>query len=155
MSVKYSDISAEIKTQLETITDIGIVHQYERQVADLAKFIALFKDNTGKICGWEITRKAVPEHRRGATFRHHRMVVNGYMGLQDATASSIMFQDLCDDICEHFRNAAPPSGVTWEYRNGDEPDQTPAQIELINDRMFGGVLCHCSVISISVTERII
>lgn len=155
MSIRFSVIAADIKAKLETVPGTGIIHDYERQAADLKKFIELFKAPDGKICGWEITRRAVPEHQRGAVARHHQMIITGYMGLQDAAASSRVFQNLCDDICDLFRNAAPPAGATWEYRNGDEPAKTPPQIELINDRMFSNVLCHHAVISISVTERII
>lgn len=155
MSVRFSVIAADIKTKLETVSGTGIIHAYERQAADMKKFIELFKDHSGKICGWEITRRAVPEHQRGAVMRHHQMIIMGYMGLQDATASSIVFQNLCDEVCDLFRTATPPVGATWEYRNGDEPAKTPVQIELINDRMFSNVLCHHAVIGISVTERII
>lgn len=155
MSARYSTIAADTKTKLESIPGSGIIHAYERQAVDLAKFITLFKDATGKICGWEITRRAVTEHQRGAIFRHHQMVLHGYMGLQDAAASAVTFQDLCDTICDAFRSAEPPPASTWEYRNGDEPDKTPPQIELITDRMFGPVLCHHAVITISVTERIL
>ena len=155
LSIRYSAIAADIKAKLEAVAGSGIIHAYERQITDLAKFIALFKDQSGKICGWEITRRAVPEHQRGAVARHHQMVIQGYMGLQDSAASSIVFQDLCDDICDLFRTATAPSGATWQYRNGDEADKTPPQIELISDRMFGPILCHHAVISISVTERII
>lgn len=155
MTIRYSTIAADIKAKLESISGTGTIHPYERQVVDLAKFIALFKDPTGKICGWEITRRAAPEHRNGAVFKHHQMVIQGYMTLQDAAASSIVFQDLCDTIGDTFRAASPAVRSTWEYGNGDEPDKTPAQIELITDRMFGGTLCHTAIIGISCTERII
>lgn len=155
MSVRFSIIAADIKTKLETVPGTGIIHDYERQAADLKKFIELFKAPDGKICGWEITRRAVPEHQRGAVMAHHQMLLHGYMGLQDAAATGRVFQDLCDDIRDKFRAADSPAGATWEYRNGDEPEKTPVQVELINDRMFSNVLCHHAVISISVTERII
>lgn len=155
MSIRYSAIAADIKAKLESIPGTGIIHSYERQVVDMAKFIALFKDATGKICGWEITRKAVPEHFRGVVNRNHQMIIQGYMGLQDQAASAVTFQDMCDDICDLFRAADAPDGATYQYRNSEEPDKTPPQIELINDRMFGNVLCHHAVISISITERII
>jgi len=155
MSVRYSTIAADIKTKLEGVPGTGIIHAYERQIAEMAKFIALFKDPDGKICGWEITRRAVPEHRAGAVFRHHQMILQGYMGLQDAAASSSVFQDQCDDVCDLFRAAEQPQSATWQYRNGDEPDKTPVQIELIADRMFSNVLCHHAVIRVSVTERIL
>lgn len=155
MTARYSAIANDIKTQFEGISGTGIIHDYERQSKDMASFIALFKDSTGKICGWEITRRAVLEHTSGAVFRHHKMVARGYMGLQDAAATGKVFQDLCDTICDRFRTAAEPAGANWQYRNGDEPHKTPAQVELIEDRMFGGILCHHAVIGISITERII
>lgn len=154
MSVKYSAISADIKAQLETIPGTGIVHQYERQSSNLAKFLELFKAPDGKILGWEITRKAVPAQYAGVINRHHQMIIQGYRAYHEESNSSIEFQDLCDDISDHFCSAAPLSG-TWEYTNTLEPEKTPSQILLINDRMFGGVLCHCGIITISVNDRII
>ncbi|HIJ95786.1 MAG TPA: hypothetical protein HPP94_08645 [Desulfuromonadales bacterium] len=154
MTIRYSNIAADIKTRLEAVPGSGIIHIYERQAVDLAKFIGLFKDGSGRILGWEITRKSVMEHQQGIVFRHHAMMLHGYMGLQDAAASGVLFQDLCDTICDAFRTAEPLSGSSWMYRNGDDPDKTPAQIELIDDRMFGSVLCHHALISLSVTERI-
>lgn len=152
---EYANIVADIKDKLEEITGIGLVYDYERQITDMGKFIQLFKDSSGKICGGEITRRAVPEHQAGAFFRHHQMVLRWYMGLQDASATSNTFQALVDDICDKFRTAEPATPATWQYRNGDEPDKAPAQVEIINDRMFGNVLCHCAEIALSVTERIL
>lgn len=151
----YRAIVTDIASQLAAIPNVGVVHQYERQAADMARFIALFKDASGRICGWEITRRAVSEHQAGAFFRHHQMVLKGYLGLQDANGSSLIFQELIDAVCARFRTAEPPANSTWQYMNGDEPDKSPAQAETINDRMFGAVLCHCAEISLSVTERIL
>ena len=155
MSVRYSTLAAAIKAKLEAIAGTGIIHTYERNAVDMAKFIALFKDASGRICGWEITRRAVPEQYAGAILRVHQMVLNGYMGLQDANASSITFQDLADAICDEFRNAEAPNGATWQYCDGQNPANTAAQIELLDDRQFGSILCHHATISITITERII
>ena len=156
MANNYRAILDDIAAKLAPVPGIGTIHKYERQVADQAKFILLFKDPTGKICGWEITRRAAGEHQRGAYFRHHQFVLKGYLGLQDATASSIQFQELCDEVCSVFRNADPATPESsWDYINGDEQTAAAAQIESINDRMFGAVLCHCAEITLSVTERII
>jgi hypothetical protein len=150
----YRDLLADIVPKLKAVPGTGIVHDYERQAADLGKFIALFKDPaSGQIRGWEITRRAVPEHRRGATFRHHQFRLNGYLGLRDADATSIELQELADAVCAAFRTAGP--GPTWVYGNGDDPEASPCQVERIDDRMFGGVLCHCAEIALSVTERIV
>lgn len=156
MSVRYTNLAADIKAHLTAVPDSGVVHTYERQSADVKKFLTLFQNPaTNKILGWEITRRAVPEHQRGAYFRHHQMVVTGYMGLQDAEASSAIFQDLVDAICDEFRTAEPITGASWHYRDGDNPDNSPVQVEQISDRMIGNVLCHCAVIAISITERIL
>lgn len=156
MNARYTDLAADIKAHLNTVPDSGVVHTYERQSADIKKFLALFQNpTTGKILGWEITRRAVTEHQRGAYFRHHNMVITGYMGLQDAEASSALFQDLVDDICDKFRTAEPLTGTGWRYGDGNNSADSPVQVEQINDRMFGNVLCHCAVIAISITERIL
>lgn len=155
MANNYRAILDDIAAKLATVPGIGSIHKYERQVVDQAKFILLFKDSTGRICGWEITRRAASEHQHGAFYRHHQMVLKGYMGLQDAAETSILFQELCDEVCGLFRIADPTTpGATWNYKNGDEPTAAPAQLESINDRMFGAVLCHCAEIAVSVTERI-
>lgn len=157
MTARYTDLAADIKEHLNAVANSGIVHTYERQSTDIKKFLALFQNPaTGKILGWEITRRAVTEHEQGAIFRHHKMVLTGYMGLQDAEVSSSLFQNLVDAICDEFRTAEPiTGGVMWQYRDGDNPDNSPVQVEQINDRMLGNVLCHCAVIAISITERII
>ena len=48
MTIRYSAIAADIKVKLESLANIGIIHDYERQSVDLAKFIALFKDTSGR-----------------------------------------------------------------------------------------------------------
>lgn len=154
MANRYAAIVADIKTILTAVPGVGVVHEYERQAVDWGKFIELFRyPVTGKILGWEITRRATTEHQAGVWLRHHQFVLKGYLGLQDAAASSLAFQSLCEEVCAAFRTA--PAGAGWEYRNGDEPDRAPAQIESINDRMFGSVLCHAAEIALSVTERIV
>lgn len=155
MASNYQAILDDIAAKLATVAGIGIIHKYERQVADQAKFILLFKDSTGKICGGEITRRSFTEHQRGPYYRHNQMVLKWYMGLQDAAETSILFQELCEEISAVFRGAEPETTSPWYYGNGDDPTAAPAQGESINDRMFGSVLCHCAEIAVSVTERII
>lgn len=154
MSVRYSDLAEDIKTKLTAVAGTGIIHTYERQTASPAKFIELFT-SSGKVCGWEITRSGVTEHKRGANFRHHRFQLKGYLGLQDAGATAVTFQDLVDAICDKLRHADPEAaGASWYYKNGDDDTAAAAQVLIINDRMFGNVLCHCAEISLSITERI-
>lgn len=168
MSV-YTDIVGDIAAKLLAVPGTGVIHTYERQAVDLKKFIDLFLWTVPpvdpdadppapvkkEVRGWEITRRAVPEHRRGAVFRHHEMVLKGYLGLRDADATSVELQETVDAICAAFRTADPPAGAAWGYYNGDDAEASPCQVERIDDRMFGGVLCHCAEIALSVTERIV
>lgn len=154
--MSYLDIVTDIKTHLSTIPVIGMIHTYDRQIVDPAKFIELFRYKpTAQILGWEMHRTAVPEIVHGAHFRLHQFMLRGYMSVEDAKATSLKFQDLADQVCAKFRTAAPPPGSTWEYRNAAEPLNSAAQIDIINDRMFGSVLCHCAEISLVISERII
>lgn len=151
----YLAILADIKAKLEAVPDRGVVHDYSRLTVDWGKYIERFKDATsGRIKGWEITRVAVPEHLRGAFHRHHRFVLRGFLGLQDAAATDKIFQQLIEEICSAFRKAEPPVGSSWLYRNGDAPDESCVQVPLIDERAFGSVLCHYCEIQLSVTERI-
>jgi len=153
----YLSILADVKAKIESVTDVGMVYDYYRWNNDLGAFIALFSftptGGSKQIRGWEITRVSVREHQDGAFFRHHDFQVEGYMSLSDADASDKTFQVLVDDVCAAFRTAA--DGPTWYYLNGDDPRLSPAQVEVIDVRMFGNVLCHHARIRVSVTERII
>jgi len=154
--MSYLELVTDIKNNLNAIASIGVVHTYERQIVDPAKFIELFRYRpTGQILGWEMHRTAVPETIYGAHHRLHQFRLSGYMSLDDAKASSITFQDLCDKVCARFRTAANIAGLAAEYRNAANPENAAAQIDIINDRTFGAVLCHCAEISLVISERII
>ncbi len=157
---EYIDIATDIKTKLTAIGTLGVIHTYQRQAVDMAKFINLFARDIGggrkEIRGCEITRQSLAEHQRGALFGHHLMMVRVYLGLCDADATGETFQTLLDTVRETFRLAEPADqAADWGYRNGDNIAQTPLQIPVIDDRMFGSVLCHYAEIHISVTDRIV
>lgn len=157
MASNYNTIAADIKTKMQTISGIGNVHDYYRWNKEASKFLALFAytpaGGSQQIRGWELSRISATEHKRGAFFRHHRFKITGYMSLRDADATDKTFQTLVDDICEKFRTA--DGGATWDYRNGDSPEESPAQAGVLDVRQFGEILCHYAEIFLSVTERIV
>lgn len=151
----YLLILADIKAQLAAVPNVGQVHDYSRLAVDWGTYIARFKDTaSGRIRGFEITRTAVPEHLRGAFFRHHRFVLRGFLGFKDEDATDKTFQPLIEEVCNAFRQAQPPAGKPWLYQNGDAPAESCVQVTVIDERMFGSVLCHYCEIQLSVTERI-
>jgi hypothetical protein len=149
----YLAILADIKAKLAAVPNVGQVHDYNRLAVDWAAYVARFKDPaSGRIKGFEITRTGVTEHLRGAWYRHHRFVLRGFLGFQDADATDKIFQPLIEEVCNAFRNAAP--GDAWQYRNGDAPEESCVQVPTIDERVMGTVLCHYCEIHLSVTERI-
>jgi len=75
-----AEIRTQIKTILEGVSGIGIVHEYERWAADWKGFLDLFKDANGWINGWSITRRAIPA--RGGIERR-LYYENFYMDIQN------------------------------------------------------------------------
>jgi hypothetical protein len=159
MASYYLAIIADIKAKLESIQNIGKVHDYYRWNTDASRFLTLFAYTPSgadkQIRGWEFTRTSAPEHKEGAFFRHHRFKLEGYMTLKDDKASDKTFQQLVDNVCEKFRVAASAPTDTWYYLDGDNPNNSPVQVETIEVRTFGGALCHYAEVTLSVTERIV
>jgi len=156
MADTYFDILADIIAKLGEIAGVGKIHDHQRQIYDQAKYIAAFKDSDGRIRGWEVTRGPVTEHNRGPFFRHHRFILRGHLGLEDAAATDKPWQALIDTICAKFRNADPADlTAAWGYYNGDSGEEAPCQVPVNDQRVFGQVLCHYAEIHLSVTERIV
>lgn len=157
MASNYIAIVADVKAKMLTITNIGQVHDYYRWNKDASGFLNLFAytpaGGSKHVRGWELSRISATEHKKGAFFRHHKFKLAGYMSLKDADATDKTFQTLVDDVCEKFRTA--DGGATWDYRNGDSPNDSPAQATTIEARQFGEVLCHYAEIILSMTERIV
>jgi hypothetical protein len=153
MANKYLTIRNAIKALVEGVDGVGVVHGRSRLATNWKKYIERFYfAETGRIQGAEITRTGFSEHRAGAYLRHHKFVIRVFLGFQDEAATEETFQPLIDEICEAFRTAGPEA--SWLYGDGDNPANSPAQAPVIDERMFGDVLCHYAEIHLSVTERI-
>lgn len=141
-----SALRAAIKTVMDGIGGIGVVHDYERQSADETQFLELFRDpSSGKILGWEITRRGFRSERCAQRFRiTHLFSLKGFCGLQDATGSEKFF----NAAIEAVMNKIVSAGIT-----GAETIALPQAIR-IEARAIGGVLCHHAVIWLPVSEVI-
>lgn len=145
----YATILAKIKSEIEEITDIGIVNDYLRHSKDWTTFLNLFRP-TGKtyIRGWEISRSATDEiyddvnvtSRRTYTF-----LIRGYAQLDDSASSEKTFQGLLESICDKFRGN-PTLDATATLTG-------PVQITSVDIKTFGSVLCHYAELSIIIMER--
>ena len=150
---------AAIRTQiyaiLGAVTDVGKVYDYERWAADWATFINLFKTTIAgvdQIRGWEIGRRSVKEQRitlgisSSGNEKSHGFLIRGYMRVNDSEASEKIFNALVEAIADAFR-ANRKLNATAERHDF-------IQAEIIEFRLFGGVLCHYAELSLTVYERI-
>lgn len=140
-------LRASIKNILTSVPGAGQVHDYERWAADMAQFIAFFRDPVSKkVFGWEITRAAVPRIERiGNRFKvTHSYLVKGYYGLKDAEATEKIFNTVVDAMLLQLLGGIP----------GTEGTPLP-RVDLIQPRMFGGVLCHYAEIRLDNVAEIV
>lgn len=137
-------IRAAIKTKIESVTDIGVVHDYERYTKEAAKFRELyFHAASNRILGWHVrrvsTRELLTDHDRWSVF--HGWRIRGFMGLEDAEATEKSFDDKIEALRDAFREDDDLGGLVLTCVN---PDSGEAGLQLIehNPVLLAGVLCH-------------
>lgn len=139
------DIRAAIVAELNAITDIGIVHDYERYAAREGDFRTLYLYDLGaggqQIRGWYVRRLSTVQTREvmGSHEDIHRWLIRGFMAIDDATASEKTFDTLIEAIRERFRANNNLGGLIASVYS---PDGKGVELEESQPVLFGGVLCH-------------
>lgn len=147
MAYSEATIRARIKTVMETVTDIGQVHDYERWADDWETLLARFKsviDDSEQLRGWTISLARLAQEVAtfgdtsygetiAATYDYH---VRGFMGVDDANASEKTFAALVVSVVEAMEDDATLAG--WRI----ERDSPVVAVGDMAYKMFGGVLCH-------------
>ncbi|ATE60167.1 hypothetical protein [Thauera sinica] len=146
-------VRAAIVARLQSVANIGAVHDYQRYAADLARMKALYVSEIGgksQVRGWYVSRVSRVETapfigRRAVTCG---WVIRGYMALADADESEITFDNLVESICDTFRADETLGGTvattSFAGRDNDGPEQVGPQAPEIGPVMFAGVLCHAA-----------
>jgi hypothetical protein len=151
-------IREQIKVILSGVPGIGVVHDYERLAADWNKFLDLCKDANGRInaCMFRRGKMAKKTITIGQNKeRIHVFVIRIIMGLNDAQATGITFDDLLDAVEKVFDQYPTLNGTCralfadW----GPMAGLSGAQLEISEDRIFAGVLCHYGEIHLAIVER--
>jgi len=134
-----------IKTVLESVPAVGIVHGYTRWAINWDNFLAMFTTG-GKINGWMLSRQSVTRHRTAYSEVQaaHIYVINGMYGLDDTNASETVFQGILDSVQTAFQGNPTLSGAcdTINPEVGPMAGLYGLQIEIIEQRLFGSALCH-------------
>jgi hypothetical protein len=146
-SSAYATILAQIATMLGEVSGIGQVHARKRMSHDWTTFLSHFKVSAeAKLLGWTVSRRASQERRlvNEANVRIHTFVIRGIQALNDVDNSEDAFQDLVEAICDHFRETHTLNG-TCELAE-------PIQVSVVEDKVFGSVLCHYTELTIDAME---
>jgi len=138
------------------VSQVGIVHDYERQVTNWDDFLELFTTPIGdatQVRGWMIGYRGMPTTNRltfnmlsnAGTERIHRFRLIGVMGISDADESEKTFAALAEDVCDTL-----DADTTLHTAR---LDASPATL-LFDARPFANVLVHGAIINIEVTEMV-
>lgn len=170
---RYREIGDAILAQISSVPEAGRVHAYQRWSPDLGKYLDHFGwktvDGLTQIRGWVLTRERAGEEvsslasnasggftPSGLSRRTHTFLLFGIMSAEDAAGSEMAFQDLIEEICDRFRDdkALRLLEESGAPRVRSLERLQPPQVDLIELRTFGNVLCHYAEIRIRAMERI-
>jgi hypothetical protein len=150
--MSLSTIRAAIKTELESISNVGKVQDYRRHHIDWDKIVASFVDD-GKVNAWIIEwRDAVGTEIAGQSSvieRRHTFRLFGLYSLKDLTASAKTFEGITEEVMDQFDkldNNILTAGVKWF---------APARLQSVDEGLFAGILCHRAEVILSFSERIV
>lgn len=142
-------IRARVKTVLETVANIGIVHDRERYAADWTALTALFKQtisSVDQIRGWTISLLEVSENVEnfqgsgfGDTFKYNYTYrLQGLMTLNDTEPEkNLTEKDFAILVLAVVEALNTDSTLNASRESG--PIVASVRTE---PRMFAGILCH-------------
>lgn len=133
----YRSLGDWLVARLQTIPDIGLVHPYERLIVEPDVAPGVF-GSTQQVRAWTLTRLSIlPERLPGITQREQeRLILRGYLSVDDTQASELVFQDLLEAVAAALR---PVHTVGIFDRVG------PLTIEQIGHVRLGQThLCHAA-----------
>lgn len=150
---------AILKAVLDTVSNIGTVHDFQRLSTEYSTFLNFFKASVGGtdyIRGWTIQLQGWPEteyldedFESGVkqVIRTYTYKIRGYFGVDDSAASEKTAAGLVEDVTEALDFADTIHGEDDYW--GPVP---PSTLDLFEPRRFGGALCHVAEITQKLKE---
>jgi hypothetical protein len=141
---------ANIKTILEAVSNIGVVHDYERWAVLYDDLLSKFKttiSGSDVFRGWTITCEGWDAEfitfPKGVS-RTYSYKIRGYFSLKDADATEKTAIALVEAVCN-----ALDTDTTIHTTNAFSP---PAGVDVFEPREFGNILCHYAEITQQISE---
>jgi hypothetical protein len=151
--MSYATILAQVKTTLDTVTNVGLTHDYMRWAIDESAFLDLAKTTIGttdQIRVWMIDYLGFDADstwisRSTEAMRVHTFVIHGYMGLDDSEATAKTFATLAETVCTTLDDDGTLNADALSaYVN-------PCQLA-VDHVMFYSKLCHHATVTLQVAE---
>lgn len=136
------EIRNAIVAKIDGVPNVGQVHGFERYAKAEKDFRAMY-EASGKILGWNV-RRVSKQTTSPATGRWHatnKWQIKGFMSIDDAGNSELVFDNKIEEIGEAFRLDETLGGLI-DGTVLDSPDVAGIQVEDSGPVMFAGVLCH-------------
>jgi len=153
-------VREQLKVILSGVSGIGVIHDHQRFAGEWGKYLAMFQDADGRINGCEFYREKMLKNQNtmGEREKAHIFVIHRFMGLRDADATGIVFEDHIEDIDAAFDPIALETlNDTCRTINPDWGPMDGAlgiQVDICELRMFGNVLCHFAELRLCAIEAI-
>jgi hypothetical protein len=150
-TMSESNVRAQILSTLNGVTNVGKTYDYKRWAPMVNNFLNFFRLVIGgvqQIRTWEITGPTITQGALtfGGTniLRTYTYIINGFMGLNDSTATEKTFIAMAEDVVEAL-DADFHKGTTFHHCE-------PAELSLFAWLKFGETLCHHAQITLQVQE---
>jgi hypothetical protein len=147
-------IREQIKTILAGVPGIGVVHDYDRLTTDYTKFLKRFLDEDSRINGCQFARTRREQRFVNGQEVIHIISIRRIMAVQDAEATGIIFDDHIEDLAGLFEandslnDSCQSTCPDW----GEMTGLSGLQVDLVEHRTFGGVLCHYAECRLAAVE---
>lgn len=142
---------AAIVAVINSVADVGHVHDRERYARDESGFRALYQftpqGGAPQLRGWWVRRVQTDESSAdtGDGLVCHTWQVRGYMAFNDPDGSELVFDDLIEQIRDAVRADLTLGGVC---DLGPVEPMEGMQVLDAGPVMFAGVLCHSVVLQL-------
>ncbi|MFE8644128.1 hypothetical protein ACFX58_03475 [Sphingomonas sp. NCPPB 2930] len=146
-------IRAALFAVLQSVPDIGRVHDRERYAKDEKAFRTLYlhdlADGTQQLRGWWLRRASTLERSTaiGREINVHTWQVRGYLALADEAATEHTFDALVEAFRDLVRQDPTLGGVCAAGPLADDAGTDGVQVNDAGPVLFCGVLCHSALLS--------
>jgi DNA-directed RNA polymerase subunit F len=147
-----SEIKNEMKNILDSVNEVYNVYTEKKYAREPAGFFELFKAENllgeSIITAWFISRTASSEESFSTreNLRNHTIMIFGYLGISENINSGNKFESIIEDICSAFRQN--------QNLNNKCLSIVPVQVESIQEKYLGSILCHYAELKLNCMEKI-